>query len=253
MYSKPYNVMTFEQLSEAMRLVMKSEALVKILNPDFSLVDIDEAKFNSNWDFEFKKLLNLDFRPDRRICPKPEDGSDEAFSALQGKKVPVTELEVSSKSHTPMTSTTLVKPDGRMNLFGTDGEGSIAIGLIFDIRLCDLVGENFVFEEDALTFNDWWNSPLAETYKNRFQGQTVNSLRDKQGFSSTDTEVIPYNELLAGLSLNALKGIIIQVRNTSIDQERYKLAVLNAIYRKVYIHKVCREKGGCKKFTDHCL
>lgn len=237
------------QKSEALRLVTRRcEGLVKMLSPllinfkeilknnDNKLLEKDIQTVDQKWEFTLQQILDPQSnRPKRYAIPDPIEGF--SFSPKLQMQVSPDELEVKSLEHTVMTSTTLLAIDGKMKLFGASHHP--AIGLLFDIRMSDLVGENFVFNTDTLTFNDWWHNPHATRYHKDFKGFTVDGLIKDQKLNENVDHIREYGEILAGVSASGLVGIIFQpavdVYQSNVKDMDYYEERLNLIYRKLYI------------------
>jgi hypothetical protein len=236
---------------EAIRLITnRGEGLVKMLNPifmDFEQILKNPAapqlwkdqmkKVDEKWEFAFQQLLDpKTHRPERQAIPKPINGF--SFSPLLQKQVNPDELVVKSQDHTVMTSTTLLPIDEKMSLFGA--EHGHALGLLFDIRMCDLVGEHFVFDTDTYTINDWWHNPTQTRYHNEFKGYTVNKLIEVQKLHEKVHAIRVYNEILSGVSAAGMVAILFQPvvgvpRSSNEKDMNYYVERLNLIYRKMYI------------------
>lgn len=237
---------------EALRLIMhRGEGLVKMLNPifiEFSEIlqhndmqkwKSDVATVDQKWEFTFEQLLNpRTHRPKRQVLPDPLNGF--CFSPLLQAQVDPSLLEVQSLDHTVMTSTTLLPKDGKMRLFGASHHH--AIGLLFDIRLCDLVGEHFVFDTDTYTINDWWHNPNATRYHNEFKGRTVNQLIKDQSLHQKVDYIRDYNEILSGVNAAGVTAILFQpavdVYHSDKKDMNYYDERLNLIYRKLYVASI---------------
>jgi hypothetical protein len=231
--------------SDALRLITRrGEGLVKMLDNNFSLDNpANQAMFeslNNRWNFLFNQIVDpVHIRPDRRVIPQATFGWDPLLKKPVDPST-LQDVKGAQHEHTCMTSTSLLPRDGKMALFGTDY--SAGVGLLFDIRLCDLKGERFVFERDAFTDNDWWLNPTARKFQNDFPSQSINDLRINTGLEENTSELREYNEIQAGVNAKALSAITLQPptqgRVPLPGEQQYYHDRFNAIYRKLYVASI---------------
>lgn len=234
----PSEIERIRSKSDALRLIMRrGEGLVKLLGSPFELNQEPDKqafeRFNNAWDFLLKQILNpQEERLQRRYFPDPINGF--AWDPLLQQQVdPDTLKDDKNLDYTCMTSTTLIPRDGKVSLFGGGG-----VGLLFDIRNCDLKGERFIFTQDACSDNDWWHNPGAKNYHQNYPSQTINNLRVNAKLEEAVDRPREYNEVQAGVNTKSLSAIVLQpqelLRNVNAKEQYYR-EHFNAIYRKLYL------------------
>jgi uncharacterized membrane protein len=228
-----------ESKSAALRLItIRGEGLTKILAATPRAADINDEsifkKSDAKWDFHFRQILNpTEERPKRRTFPDPVY----AFDPLEQKETTPQQLldeqsELGQIS-TTMTSTSLLPRDSKMTLFGT--RETAGCGVLYDLRLCDLKNEKFVFDEDALTDNDWFFNPDSGG-KLTFRSQTINDLRTNTQLEDISERLREYNEILAGLNAKAMSAILLQPPTEGIEsKEQHFISRFYAISRTLYV------------------
>ncbi len=233
------NAEELEKQSAALRLItVRGEGLTKILGTTPRVENInDESVFkrmDEKWDFQFRQLLNpTEERPKRRGIPEPTY----AYDPLEQKETtPESLLNIQTElgqMSTTMTSTSLLPRDSKMTLFNS--AFSASCGILYDLRLCDLKNERFVFERDAFTDNDWFFSPDSKM-KDNFRSQTVNQLRTNTQLEDISESLREYNEILAGLNAKAISAILLQPPTEGQEtEEQYFISRFYAISRKLYV------------------
>jgi hypothetical protein len=127
---------------------------------------------------------------------------------------------------TIMTLTTLFPRDGRMELFGSTESASC--GVLFDLRLCSLIKEKFIFSEDALIDTEWFYQ--AKSILGNFTINDLLSINDDKGPLRT------YNEILSGLNAKGVAAIVMQPATQEEEtKENYFASRFYAISRKIYL------------------
>lgn len=224
--------------NHALRLIAnRGEGLAKMIRSPFSLdhepLPAIQDSFNYHWNFLFTQIADP---AHQRPQPINAQAGQFAWDPLQQKEVTPAELaDDKNLEHTCMTSTSLLPRDGKMELFGTNSHTG-NIGLLFDVRKCDLKGERFVFKEDACSDNNWWFDPNAKAFQARFRGYTINEMRAEAKLEETVEGHRDYNEVKAGVNANALSAILLQPTIPSnAHSEQGLLDRFNAIYRKIYV------------------
>lgn len=134
----------------------------------------------------------------------------------------------SDKIHTKKTSTSLVPSHGKMLFFEVT---SPAVGFLFDIVHCDLKGEKYVWSNNAVSDAKWWIEGSI-SYPTLMPTIPLTDLQQELSRFARQGRVPRHNEILAGLSRQALQAIFIT--KTSL------LERLNA----VRIRYFCKENLG---------
>lgn len=138
---------------------------------------------------------------------------------------------------TKKTATTLLPPDGVIKLFQpSDPNLASNIGLIFDVKYCDLKDGKYVFDSNKNTHARWW-------IKTRNRPEFLHKVSKSIPFSTLQAKlaetrkrkIIPeQNEILAGVSQQSVIGIFIAEAAIIHDP----LAVrLHAIAKQEFIKK----------------
>jgi ankyrin repeat protein len=104
---------------------------------------------------------------------------------------------------TKKTATTLLPKNGRMHLCDSHKKH---VGILFDMDYCYLKDEDFVWEQNAYTrYHFWLGNSVYNGLKN---GISLPQLQQAIN-QHADGEYVAHNEILACLSLQALRGIVI--------------------------------------------
>jgi hypothetical protein len=231
MSDKPPAPSQKQPLSAALRLISRrGEGLVKIISPIPRPGDEDYLnKFEGEWNFHLRQINNpAEVRPPRRTFPNPEY----AWNPLEQKETTPAALLASSHESTTMTSTTLLPRDARMELFGT--ANTAGCGILYDLRLCDLLDEKFVFTKDAFTDADWFFNPHASHLRDTFKSRPINDLRIDTNMENNVSHLREYNEILAGLNAKAISAILLQPPTKAKEStEQQFMSRMYAIARKL--------------------
>lgn len=115
--------------------------------------------------------------------------------------------------YTKKTALSLLPSDGVSKLF-TPKHG-FPLGFVFDLRQCNLKDEKYIFAANAETDKKWWlkQSGMDEATPPGTRALTLTTLRERLTAARARHQVPEWNEVLAGLSKRALKGLLI-VNNT---------------------------------------
>jgi hypothetical protein len=155
-----------ETVCAAIRLITRhGEGLVKVLGHTYPLL-VPVKATRSRWDFHLSQLL------------KSSDNLNHA--------------------HTTMTAMTLLPRAGRMELIGN--HSFAGCGVLYDLRLCDLKNEEFVFVEDAVAHHAWFFN-LSKRTKDIRINVNLEDLQDEKHI---------FNEIRAGINAKAAAAIVLQ-------------------------------------------
>lgn len=129
--------------------------------------------------------------------------------------------------YTKKTSVSLAPKDGMMAYFGGRDD---AVGIAFDLEKLDLKDEKYVFTDDAWTnLKWWWQSKQQERAMWGRRSITIQELRNTNRISRLQSKVPEHNEILAGVSKEALLAIIVSTKNRATR--------INALLRKLIIKR----------------
>ncbi len=181
-----------ETVCAAIRLITRrGEGLVKLLGHTYPLL-FPVKTTHSRWDYHLSQLL------------KSSDN------------------HAHTHTHTTMTSMTLLPREGRMELIGN--QSFAGCGVLYDLRLCDLKNEKFVFVEDAVAHNAWFFN-LGKRAKDIRINVNLEDLQDGKQI---------YNEIRAGINAQAAVAIVLQPPvNRAESHDDYYLNRFFAIQVKV--------------------
>lgn len=223
--------------SIAMSRIRLCEACVKMLRSNI-FINHPKSPDTEKWNFMLKQGLDPQANRPRRAVEQGE-AINSAFDPRFGRRVDPAVMRENydvnvQHTHSVLTSTSVIPPDGKIELFGGRG-----VGLIFDMRMCDFKDEQFVFETEAMTFNDWWlrEDDQSKKAQQMFHSISLNRLRDI--LLAPTNEIRPYNEALAGINAFAICGIALHYsQDDARNDEAILIDKLTAIDRRVYCSRV---------------
>lgn len=225
-----------ERRSEAYRaIVWRTEGMAKMIRSNFFL-DKDKRPDSDKWDFLMNQILNPSKNRPKREAEK-EGNIKVAMNPLTGLPADPSHMREdydTTKNHdwTVLTSVTILPKDGNIELFGGHG-----IGILMDVRFCNLNDQKFIFNKEAMTFNDWWlrDDVRSQQLQQQYQGKTIDQVRKEERLAEPSSATRAYSEQLISLNARSITGIILhpnplsKPRNQAYYEERFA-----AIDRKNY-------------------
>ena len=182
--------------TDALHVIQDQNGLIKaIASPDGD---------NQHWDFLFKQLASPNkVRP---ILPLSEEiDRGQIFNPWHQQNVFRRLIGVrGSEKPTPYikkTATTLLPADGKMALFG---QGIGTVGLLWDLRYCDLKEEKYTFAQNAgtriLKRKLWQGAPNSIG---------IAAIRECNDRARESNRVLENNEVLTSPSRQGLRAIVV--------------------------------------------
>jgi hypothetical protein len=132
--------------------------------PHYDVYGVDRTKI---WDPKDRQIKTRKVNPKRGLAKRPD------------------------WKYTKKTSATLLPTDGKITLFKSSYQ---AVGIQFNIDLCNIKGEKYIWKDNALTDNRWW---LADKNSSKTPSITLEQLRQHLRDGVTTGKVPYHNEILA--------------------------------------------------------
>jgi hypothetical protein len=137
------------------------------------------------------------------------------YRPKEGKTRGTAKLTVFTKK----SSVTLLPADGRMHLFKP--KHGHPVGLIFDVRLCHLKNEKYIFDGNGHTDDKWWlkqeGITEAQQEANMLRSLSLAEIQHRLR-ANAEAGITPnWNEFAIGLNLDGLLGMF-ATQNTLVDR-----------------------------------
>src|SRR3990167_5051992 len=212
---------------EALQVVRDHNAFVKNIATVNPAKELPLAHPENSWGFLLFQLRDPEnFRPPckmsldgvertRYFNPKTGEWRVRHVNPERGQQKP-------DAKFTKKTAVTLVPPSGRIKLYGTEH----GIGILFDSNKCR-IKDKYVFDKNIFSATRWWLSGVKGTLE---RSVTLNDIRMQQIKAEQENKILEWNEILPGLSADAVIGIIVPKDDV--------LRRLSAQYRRLILRNV---------------
>jgi hypothetical protein len=218
-------------VSEDIRITVTAEAVMGKISSNQALAQILIAGLGKEapWLKLFKQIAEPStYRPIRNVDESKIDRT-RVFNPKTGQweSRVVAEIRGGIKNnaiYTKKINVSLLPYDGKMYLY--DPSDSDTVGVLYDLKACDLKDEKYIFPHDAATNSKFWLKMrnLSESKHKVSRSISLQALIEQLTNDRKNSIIPQYNDIMAGISQQAVMGVF-ATKNTLFHR-------LNALVKK---------------------